>query len=263
MSGKAITPTLGAKSFTCPHCGAVAHQTWYSLYRDGYDKDNHPWTPDPDTIERIKKEKDLPGKEDLIRFFERKLTKEVFFEIHENTSYLRGEVINLYLSTCFSCERVAVWIADRLVHPENTSSIHPNDEMPDEIRPDFLEAASIVDRSPRGAAALLRLCIQKLTAYLGEKGKNIDDDIGALVKRGLDARIQRALDVVRVIGNNAVHPGQIDLRDDKATAIELFRLVNLIVEAMIATPKHIEAMYGSLPKGALEAIEKRDAKDKS
>jgi hypothetical protein len=28
---------------------------------------------------------------------------------------------------------------------------------------------------------------------------------------------------------------------------------------MIATPKHIEEMYGSLPPGALKAIEKRDA----
>ena len=79
------------------------------------------------------------------------------------------------------------------------------------------------------------------------------------MKRGLDARIQKALDVVRVIGNNAVHPGQVDLRDDKVTATELFKLVNLIVEAMIATPKHIEAMYGALPEGALKAIEKRDA----
>jgi hypothetical protein len=61
-----------------------------------------------------------------------------------------------------------------------------------------------------------------------------------------------------VIGNNAVHPGQIDLRDDKATAIKLFNLVNLIVEAMIATPKHIEQMYEKLPSGALKAIEKRD-----
>lgn len=37
------------------------------------------------------------------------------------------------------------------------------------------------------------------------------------------------------------------------------RLVNLTVEAMIATPKHIEAMYGARPEGARKAIEKRDA----
>jgi Domain of unknown function (DUF4145) len=95
-------------------------------------------------------------------------------------------------------------------------------------------------------------------AHLELKGKNLNDDIGALVKRGLDPRIQRALDVVRVIGNNAVHPGQIDLRDDKATAAKLFDLVNLIVEAMIAAPKHIQAMYEALPERVLAAIEKRD-----
>ena len=90
------------------------------------------------------------------------------------------------------------------------------------------------------------------------KGKNLDHDIGTLVKNGLDRRIQKALDVVRVIGNQAVHPGQIDLRDDKATASKLFELVNLIVEATITSPKHVQEMFEALPKGALKAIEKRD-----
>ena len=60
---------------------------------------------------------------------------------------------------------------------------------------------------------------------LGEKGKKIDDDIASLVRKGLEPDIQQALDVVRVTGNNAVHPGQIILEDDKATAVALFELV--------------------------------------
>jgi hypothetical protein len=96
--------------------------------------------------------------------------------------------------------------------------------------------------------------------HLGLKGKNIDDDIAELVKRGLDTRIQKALDIVRVVGNDAVYPGAIDLRDDKSTAVELFTLVNLIVETMIAQPKHIERMYDALPASKREAIEKRDKK---
>lgn len=257
MSSKAVSPRLGAKSFSCPHCGAVAHQTWLKVFSIKYGNDDGPWIPNADIITRMD-EDDLPDKENLIKFFRRKLRGEIFFETHVSYVQLDDEVVNVYLSLCYSCDGIAVWIADNLVHPPQPTSIQPNVEMPSEIRPDFLEAASIVDKSPRGSAALLRLCIQKLTAHLGEKGKNLDDDIGALVKRGLDGRIQKALDVVRVIGNNAVHPGQIDLRDDKATAIELFKLVNLIVEAMIATPKHIEEMYSSLPEGALKAITKRD-----
>jgi hypothetical protein len=116
----------------------------------------------------------------------------------------------------------------------------------------------ILDLSPRGAAALLRLGIQKLCKHLGETGENLNADIAALVKKGLDVRVQRALDVVRVIGNNAVHPGHIDLRDDRATAEKLFGLVNLIAELMISQPKHVQELYESLPEDARKAIERRD-----
>jgi hypothetical protein len=36
------------------------------------------------------------------------------------------------------------------------------------------------------------------------------------------------LDSARVIGNEAVHPGTMDMRDDHDTAIKLFGLANLI-----------------------------------
>lgn len=91
-------------------------------------------------------------------------------------------------------------------------------------------------------------------------GSNINDDIAALVKAGLNTRIQKALDAVRVIGNNAVHPGSIDLRDDRATAESLFRLLNLIAEKMISEPKHVDEVYAKLPPSALAAIEARDRK---
>jgi hypothetical protein len=123
---------------------------------------------------------------------------------------------------------------------------------------DCIEAGEIVDLSARGAAALWRLAIQKLMPHLGENGKNINDDVGALVKKGLDARAQKALDAVRVIGNNAVHPGAIDLNDDKAAAIKLFDLVNYIVETQITAPKKIDEIYGTLPAGSVAAIAKRD-----
>ncbi len=135
-----------------------------------------------------------------------------------------------------------------------------NSDLPDELKRDYEEARTILSLSPRGAAALLRLCIQKLCAKLGERGKNIDDDIACLVKKGLDPRVQKALDVVRVVGNNAVHPGQMDLSDDRATAEKLFGLVNLVTEIMITQPKHIDEMYKQLPEASLKAIEKRDGK---
>lgn len=131
--------------------------------------------------------------------------------------------------------------------------------MPLEVRSDYEEAASISGISPRGAAALLRLAIQRLCTHLGGEGQNINADIGFLVQRGMSPMIQQALDVVRVVGNNAVHPGQIDA-DDPQIVGSLFELINVIVESMITVPTRIGGLYSSLPDGARQAIEKRDAK---
>jgi hypothetical protein len=136
----------------------------------------------------------------------------------------------------------------------------PNNDLPDEIKRDYEEARSIINHSPRGAAALLRLCIQKLCAFLGESGTNINADIAALVKKGLNPLVQKSLDIVRVVGNEAVHPGTIDVTDDPEIAIHLCKLVNIIAETMITQPKHVDALYGILPQDKRDQIEKRDGK---
>jgi hypothetical protein len=147
---------------------------------------------------------------------------------------------------------------DSLVYPERDKEFKPKPDMPETVSQDFVEAARIVNRSPRGAAALLRLCIQKLCRRLGESGTDINSDIGRLVKKGLDPHVQKAMDVVRVIGNEAVHPGQIDLRDDHTVAHTLFALVNKVVKTLITRPREIDEIYGKLPKGKLEQIGRRD-----
>jgi len=103
-----------------------------------------------------------------------------------------------------------------------------------------------------------RYFISFLLAPAGEKG-NINTSIGNLVKKGLSDKIQKALDVVRVVGNESVHPGQIDLRDNSNTTSKLFSLVNIISDTMIPQPKEIDALYDEvIPEGKKEAIERRD-----
>ena len=137
----------------------------------------------------------------------------------------------------------------------------PHDEdLPASCTEDYDEARDIAGRSPKAAAALMRLCIQKLMVALEQPGKNINDDIGALVKAGLPVEAQRALDFCRVIGNNAVHPGEIDIDDDPSVAYSLFEMVNFVVEDRITKPKTIAELYKKLPEAALKAVEKRDSK---
>lgn len=131
---------------------------------------------------------------------------------------------------------------DRLIYPPTLAGPQPHSDLPPALAADFEEARRIVDLSPRGAAALLRLLVQKLCIELGEKGQRIDDDIASLVTKGLDESVQQALDAVRVIGNEAVHPGQMDLRDDRDTAIVLFDLVNDITAQTITRRRRAQAI---------------------
>ena len=137
----------------------------------------------------------------------------------------------------------------------------PSPDMPEEVTTDYKEARAIFGNSPRSSAALLRLALQKLCIHLGEPGKKLDDDIGSLVAKGLSTQIQQALDIIRVIGNNAVHPGEIDLHEEKETVLKLFEIINFIVNQMITQPQEIARIYNKLPEGPKKAIEQRSQKN--
>ena len=175
----------------------------------------------------------------------------------------QGDLKNnpLRVGTCQHCNKSSVWIDEKMYYPNIGNAPSPNPDLPDDIREDYNEARNIIELSPRGAVALLRLTIQKLCIHLGESGKNINTDIGNLVKKGLPVKMQKALDSVRVIGNNAVHPGVIDLKDDKETARKLFAFVNIIADVLITQPNEIEKFYEEkVPEKMKEAINKRDGK---
>jgi hypothetical protein len=130
--------------------------------------------------------------------------------------------------------------------------------MPDDVRADYEEARSIVGQSPRGACALNRLAVQKLVDDRVSGDSNLNNKIGTLVEQGLPVPVQQALDALRVVGNNAVHPGELDLRDDTDTAIALFECMNMIVEDRVAQPKRVTRLYERLPAAAKAAIQRRD-----
>jgi hypothetical protein len=165
----------------------------------------------------------------------------------------------IHVSKCQHCGQNTLWVKETMCYPDNGNAPFPNPEMPENVKKLYAEASAIHLKSPRGAAALLRLGIQVLCKELGEQGKNINSDIAALVTKGLPVIVQQSLDIVRVTGNDAVHPGQIDT-DNPATVLQLFDLTNIIVEYMIALPKKVSGIYGSLPADKVNAINQRDSK---
>ncbi len=168
---------------------------------------------------------------------------------------------SLSVATCASCEEISLWVNRSLIYPKKTSISQPNSDMDEDIKSLYHEAATIFLDSPKGATALLRLALQKLLKQLGEGGENINVDIKTLVSKGLSPKIQQALDIVRVVGNSAVHPGQIDLDDNSEIAFKLFQILNFIADEMITKPKELEKLYQDvIPASTKEHIKQRDNK---
>lgn len=209
-----------AGQFHCPHCNVYAKQFWAHI------KAEHIWGGT------------FVG--NTVASFDERME----------------EVWNV--SKCEHCCKKAIWLEGIMIYPNAILVERPNQDLSEEIQQDYYEAASILNDSPRSAAAILRLALQKLCIQLGEKGDNINDDIGSLVEKGLNPTIQKSLDALRIAGNNALHPGELDLREDTVRVMKLFDLLNFIAEKMITEPKEIDAFYADLPKGAKQAVEKRD-----
>lgn len=219
QEGEYVVPTFKQDVFNCPFCGVLATQFWTDLLAQ------------------------LPG----------------------GSHYAS---IAAHVSICLNCEGQAFWVSPTrgkdaddavMVVPEARGGPRPHVEMPDDVRKDYEEARRIVSASPRGACALLRFALQTLLQkHLGQGGKSPNEAIKALVAAGLPVETQQALDVLRVVGNNAVHPLEMNLRDDTATATALFTVVNFIVQDRIAQPKKLKGLFDALPQGARDAIAKRD-----
>jgi len=182
------------------------------------------------------------------RNFYYKSSSQLSYSIHQSLGYC----------ICVHCNKWSYWYDGRMIVPSEAPVPPAHVDMPQECVADYDEARSIVAISPRAASALIRLALQKLMITLGEKGKNINDDIGCLVEKGLPDQVQQALDFCRVVGNNAVHPGEIEINDTPEIAHNLFNMMNFIIEDRISRPKHIQSLYAQLPEGARKAVEKRD-----
>ena len=165
---------------------------------------------------------------------------------HINYGYVAG----LSLCRCAHCRRISIWQDGRMVFPAYSPAPPAAPDLPDALVELYEEARMLVERSHRAAAAILRLVIQKLCIHLGEAGEDLEEDIESLTNQGLPVKIQDSLALVKVIGENAVAPGQIDEDDTPEIAMALFGVINLLVADRITHPKQMEELYTNLvPEG--------------
>ena len=115
---------------------------------------------------------------------------------------------------------------------ENFMNSFP-DYVPVSIRSDYLEAASIVDLSPKASATLARRCLQGMIHdFWGIKEKNLNAEITALNGKIPTAQ-WKAIDGLRKIGNIGAHMEkdvELIIDVDPGEAKQLLKLIELLIE---------------------------------
>ena len=230
MSNEYFPPVHGAQKFHCAHCGVYAEQKWSHLQSIG---DNYTTKDNWGSIIHAS-------------------------NIFSTTKYVDGLPEDFTVSRCEHCNKLTLWHKVSIILPRTISVEQPNEDLGKDVAELYNEAAAILHDSPRAAAALLRLALQLLLKELGGKGKNIDDDIATIVANGVDAQVQKAMDILRVFGNNGVHPGEIDLKENGELVIKMFKLINFVADKMITQKKELDGLFNGLPVTVKQQIAKRD-----
>lgn len=262
-----VTPSIHKKSFSCPRCGAHADQTWFSTHACELNDIPSVWdiaslNERLNSIDEIEEE----IREEAKKYFEKiklRLAREHLYLDDDRKDPYSYSIIYLNISKCHSCKKISVWLHDKLIYPEAVTGIKPNSDLPEDIQTDFNEALAIYNKSPRGAAALMRLCIEKLCNHVGAQGDKLHQKIEYLHNNGLDEKSYKALHIVKVVGNESVHPGELDLKDDHKMAENLFHLVNVMADSLISHGKKLENMWQDLPESKRKEIDAKLAKTKA
>lgn len=243
-----MLPRYESIKFQCPHCNTVATQKWFDAHKAGSTANgiiNNLYLDYRNQVRDYTQEAILV----FLRGIKNPLQSSLYKFVPRGFS----------IATCASCNNFTLWVNEEIVYPKKTTVPPPNEDLDEDIKNLYLEASNILIDSPKGATALLRLALQMLLKQIGKDGKKINDDIKELVSEGLSPTIQQALDLLRVIGNNAVHPGQINLDDNAEIAQKLFSILNFIADELITKPKELEKLYADLiPLETQEHIRQRD-----
>jgi hypothetical protein len=179
--GKYVAPSTTLSAFNCPHCHVLTTQYWYRAHAEPLKSNTMPLVFSSEEAEkqvaRLEKVEDKDDRERAIRRTRYIAVGLPFFERYSAT--VDFYLWNISVSECYECRKLAVWLHGRLMWPQQTSAPLPHPDLPEAIAKDYEEAANVLGASARGAAALLRLVIERLCVHLGETSGKLDDKIAA------------------------------------------------------------------------------------
>lgn len=240
MAPKYVPPVYEQPSFSCPHCGVLAPQKWYSI--------------DVDQLG------DASMSYKNLKSLRTMLSKSLYALSPEVEEQRKVYGTNVSICQADFCWKIAFWINGKLEYPIHEYEImDPSDDMPESVREIYDEARAVYKNSPRAAAALLRLALETLlSGILGHK-KNLHSMIGEIVEKfNVHEKVQKSLDSIRHFGNEGAHSGEIDLNEQPETVHFLFQLLCVLTDELINRQNRIDDLYMQLPESVRDGINKRD-----
>ncbi len=249
MTHSYIAPKYELSAFNCPHCNAYAEQYWSNFLSEPEDF-NKKFS---DLIQNL-----------TTRNINTYQYHEYFSERLRDWDFdlRRCLVHNAKIATCNHCENISFWIKQKMIYPALITVPLSHPDMPINVKELYDEARMVSNLSPRSAATLLRVSLERLTENLGETTGNLNARISKLNAKGLPETVIKGLDIVRIYGNDGAHSNQMDMDNQDTPEIvnKLFWMVNYIVEKVITEPYEINGMFQKLPESKINAIENRDNK---
>ena len=142
-----------------------------------------------------------------------------------------------------------------MIYPIDSNVSKPNGDMPDNVKSVYYEAKSVLNISPKSACALLRLALEMLLNELDIGGRTLNDKINNYCNDfDSNNRLIKAFHLLRIVGNEAVHPGVIDINDNEDIARAMFEILNEIVDETITKKDKMDAIFEYITKEKTNSI---------
>ena len=189
MSSKQVTPAIDRKSFSCPHCGAHADQTWFSVhaYQIGTES-RHPHLATIETAaetvrESLKQRQSDPEAAERLKKMATRLEQQSFGHAilthRRQSDFATHDLDNVHVSLCYTCRQPTIWLYDKILYPSALYEIEPNEDMDDDMDLDDEESIKRLQESAQSMIASRKrvTCIEEDTT-----GKLMPKRIFAVVR---------------------------------------------------------------------------------